>query len=62
MARRPNILFLMADQMAAPALAMHGNKVARTPHIDALVGTGVVFDTAYCNCGKRPRYSGKSAS
>ncbi len=49
MARRPNILILMADQMAAGALPAYGNTVARTPHIDALAGQGVVFTAAYCN-------------
>lgn len=39
----------MVDQLSARALAMHGNKVCRTPHIDALAETGVVFDNAYCN-------------
>jgi choline-sulfatase len=46
---RPNILFLMADQIAAPALALYGNKVCKTPHIDALAETSVVFEKAYCN-------------
>lgn len=47
--RQPNILFLMADQMSARALAIHGNKVCRTPHLDALAKSGVVFENAYCN-------------
>ena len=49
MARKPNILILMADQVAAGALAAYGNKVARTPHIDRLAEYGVVFERAYCN-------------
>lgn len=39
----------MADQMSARALAMHGNAVCKTPNIDALAESGVVFDNAYCN-------------
>lgn len=39
----------MADQMAAAALKIHGNAVSKTPHIDALAKSGIVFDTAYCN-------------
>jgi len=27
----PNILLLMADQLAAPALPFHGHRVVRTP-------------------------------
>ena len=49
MARRPNILVLMADQMTAAILPAYGNTVARTPHLDALAERGVVFEAAYCN-------------
>ena len=49
MARRPNILILMADQLTAGALPAYGNRVARTPHVDALAEHGVVFGNAYCN-------------
>jgi choline-sulfatase len=46
---RPNFLILMADQLTARALPAYGNKTARTPHIDRLAATGVVFDSFYCN-------------
>jgi choline-sulfatase len=46
---RPNFLILMADQLTARALPAYGNRVARTPHIDALAASGVVFDSFYCN-------------
>jgi choline-sulfatase len=46
---RPNILILMADQLTARALPAYGNRVAKTPHIDALASAGVVFDSFYCN-------------
>ena len=49
MARRPNILFIMADQMAAPALPTYGHRLVKTPHIEDLAGAGVIFDRAYCN-------------
>ncbi|MCM8735692.1 choline-sulfatase [Azospirillum sp. A1-3] len=49
MARRPNILILMADQMIPQALGAYGNPTVRTPHIDSLAEGGVVFDSAYCN-------------
>ncbi|MBK8063062.1 MAG: sulfatase-like hydrolase/transferase, partial [Betaproteobacteria bacterium] len=48
-AKRPNILFIMADQLAGPALPAYGNKVAKTPHLDRLAAGGVVFESAYCN-------------
>src|ERR1700690_1142542 len=46
---RPNFLILMADQLTALALPAYGNRVAKTPHIDALAAAGVVFDSFYCN-------------
>ena len=49
MPEQPNILILMADQLTAGALPAYGNRVAKTPHIDALARAGVVFDAFYCN-------------
>jgi choline-sulfatase len=49
MSQQPNILILMADQLTAAALPAYGNKVAKTPNIDALAREGVVFDSFYCN-------------
>lgn len=46
---KPNILLLMVDQLAAPALAIHGHRVTQTPHIDAFARESVIFDSAYCN-------------
>ena len=46
---RPNILFIMADQMAAPVLPIYGGRVVKSPHLNALADDGVVFDSAYCN-------------
>jgi choline-sulfatase len=39
----------MADQLTARALPAYGNRVAKTPRIDALAASGVVFDSFYCN-------------
>lgn len=44
----------MADQMAAKALKLYGNPLVKTPNLDALAASGVVFDNCYCNlpmCG-----------
>lgn len=46
---KPNILFIMADQLAAPVLSAYGGKTAKTPNLDQLAREGVVFDSAYCN-------------
>ncbi len=49
-AKRPHILFIMADQMAAPLLPLHDPKsVVQMPHLSALAAQGVTFDSAYCN-------------
>ncbi|KAL4932032.1 putative choline sulfatase [Aspergillus undulatus] len=49
-ARKPNILYIMADQMAAPLLAFHDkDSPIKTPNLNKLAEEGVVFDSAYCN-------------
>src|SRR6266571_2668336 len=45
--RRPDILIVMADQMAPSALPFHGNPVTRAPAMSWLAESGVVFDAAY---------------
>jgi choline-sulfatase len=46
---RPNILLVMADQLTAIALSVYGNKVCKTPNIDALANRSAVFANAYCS-------------
>ena len=45
----PNILVVMADQLTPGALPAYGNRVAKTPNLDALAQDGAVFERAYCN-------------
>ena len=47
--QKPNILFVMADQMAAPALPIYGNSKVVAPNLGRLASEGVVFENAYCN-------------
>ena len=49
MTDKPNILMIMADQLAPQALSFYGNPVCKTPHLDRLAAQSVVFDNAYCN-------------
>ena len=49
MTRRPNILFIMMDQLAPQVLRPYGGAVCRTPNIERLAEEGVVFENAYCN-------------
>ena len=46
--KSPNILIVMADQMA-PAFLPIGHPLTRAPSMEALAKSGVVFDSAYCN-------------
>lgn len=45
----PNILVIQVDQMTPLVLSAYGRALAKTPHIDALADSGVVFENAYCN-------------
>ena len=44
---RPNILFLMADQMRSDSIGCAGNPVAITPNLDKLARDGVLFKNAF---------------
>jgi choline-sulfatase len=46
---KPNILFVMFDQMAPQSLPCYGHPLVQAPHLLALAEAGVVFDSAYCN-------------
>jgi choline-sulfatase len=49
MSSQPNILLVMADQLGAPFLPIHGHPVVRAPAIERLAAGGVVFSSAYSN-------------
>ena len=44
---RPNVLFIMTDQMRADCMSGAGHPVIRTPHLDGLASDGVLFRRAY---------------
>ena len=46
---RPNVLFIICDQMRADHLGFAGNDVVRTPNIDAIAASGTVFENAFVN-------------
>lgn len=47
--KQPNILYIMADQLAAPLLKMYNpDSQIKTPNLDALAAQSVQFDSAYC--------------
>ena len=45
----PNILMVMADQLAPHFTSTYGHPVVKTPHLDALADRGTRFDNAYCH-------------
>ena len=48
---RPNIIFILADDMGYGDLACYGNQYIQTPNIDRLARTGTSFTQAYAGSG-----------
>ena len=51
---KPNVLFIISDDLCSTALSSYGNKVCDTPNIDRLASEGTLFTRAYCQatyCG-----------
>ncbi len=57
---RPNIILILTDDQRFDSLGCLGNRVIRTPHIDALAAQGVVFENMFCTtsicCTSRASY------
>jgi arylsulfatase A-like enzyme len=49
--RRPNILFIMADDHASRAIGCYGSLLNRTPGIDRIAREGLRFDNCFCTNG-----------
>lgn len=52
--RRPNVLFIICDDLTATALSCYGNTVSQTPNIDRIAARGTRYTSAFCNatyCG-----------
>jgi arylsulfatase A-like enzyme len=66
MAKQPNILFIMADQLRADYLGCNGHPSIRTPVIDLLAAQGINFTRAYtqapvCGPSRMSFYTGRYA-
>ena len=46
--QRPNILVILADDLAAWMLGCYGNQEIKTPNIDNLARGGLRFNNAFC--------------
>jgi len=44
--KKPNVIFIFADQLRSQALGCHGDKQARTPNLDRLASEGALFTNA----------------
>ena len=45
---RPNMLFVLCDDLRWDALGCAGHPHVKTPHIDRLAREGVLFENAFC--------------
>ncbi|SIN75765.1 sulfatase-like hydrolase/transferase [Vannielia litorea] len=64
MTTRPNVFWIMADQLRFDYLSCYGHPHLHTPHIDALAARGVRFTNAYvqspvCGPSRMSAYTGR---
>jgi len=50
MNRKPNLVFILADQLRAASLPLYGETQIKTPNIDRLAAQGVTLDNAISTC------------
>ncbi len=46
--KKPNVLYIIADDLTATALSCYENKVCKTPNIDKLANEGTRYTRSYC--------------
>ena len=66
-ARRPNVLFILADDLGWGDLGCYGNTFLRTPNLDRLATEGIVFSQAYaghpkCECSRASLQMGRTTT
>ncbi len=47
---RPNIVFILTDQLRADILSAYGGRACETPNLDRLAADSVIYDNAYTSC------------
>jgi arylsulfatase A-like enzyme len=48
--RKPNILFILIDDLGIKDLGCYGSSFYETPHLDRLASEGMIFKHAYASC------------
>ncbi|MFZ9992099.1 MAG: sulfatase-like hydrolase/transferase, partial [Opitutales bacterium] len=46
--RKPNIIFILSDDLAQGDIGVYGQKLIRTPNLDRMAAEGTRFTQAYC--------------
>ncbi|MCM8540294.1 MAG: sulfatase [Lentisphaeraceae bacterium] len=64
-AQKPNIVFILADDISRDTWGVYGSKDCKTPNIDKLAQDGMKFERAYCTVAmcapfRQELYSGRS--
>jgi len=64
--KRPNVIFIMADDQRSDMLSTNGNPYVKTPHLDRLAAEGCNFKNAFavsgvCSPSRADFFSGKYA-
>ena len=47
--KRPNIIFIMTDDLSAETLSCYGGHVIQTPNLDQIANEGIRFDSCFSN-------------
>ncbi len=46
--KRPNIIFIMADDHDRDAMSCYGSRINKTPNIDRIANEGMLFENCFC--------------